>query len=66
VSSRSSAATLYIREGTTVAWAATGDAEELGAGRDLFTSNALRARGEVRRTLAIHVPSAFAEVNLAA
>ena len=58
--------TLYWREQQAISWAEAGPAEELGAGRDLFTSNAVRCRVESRVLLAIHSPSAFAEVDLAA
>ena len=58
-----SAATLYVREQMTIAWAETGDGP---GGKDLFGTNAVRARAEVRCLLAVHVGAAFAEVDLAA
>jgi Phage capsid family len=58
-----SSATLFVRESMVISWAEQGRS---ATGKELFIQNAVRARAEVRVLLAVHVPAAFCEVDLAA
>jgi HK97 family phage major capsid protein len=57
---------LYRRTDARLSWAEAGPATELAAGADLFSRDAIRARVELRATLAVVEPGAFAKVDIAA
>jgi HK97 family phage major capsid protein len=60
------AAKLYTREVSRLSWTEAGAATELGAGRELFSSDALRFRCETRALLGVAEPGAIAVVDTAA
>jgi HK97 family phage major capsid protein len=62
----SRAARLYVRHEARISWTESGAATELGAGRELFSSDAIRFRCETRLLLGLSEPAGIAVVDTAA
>jgi hypothetical protein len=60
------AAKVYTKEVARLSWTESGAATELGAGRELFSSDALRFRCETRCLLGVSEPAGVCVVDTAA